>query len=56
MNHNSTESNSKVRATAAIWGCATSMLGLCIPLVAISKSGVILPLESASLAGAVETK
>jgi hypothetical protein len=44
MNHKSTESNPKVRATAAIWGCAIGMLGVCIPLVAITKSGVLLPL------------
>jgi hypothetical protein len=44
MNHKSTESDPKVRATAAIWGCAIGMLGVCIPLVAITKSGVLLPL------------
>jgi hypothetical protein len=44
MSHESTETNPKVRATAAIWGCAVGMLGICIPLVAITKSGVLLPL------------
>lgn len=44
MNHKPTESDPKVRATTAIWGCAIGMLGLCIPLVAITKSGVLLPL------------
>lgn len=44
MNHRSIERNSKVRATAAIWGCAVGMLGICIPLVAITNSGIILPL------------
>lgn len=44
MNHRSIESNSKVRATTAIWGCAIGMLGICIPLVAITNSGIILPL------------
>ena len=42
--HKSTEKNPKVRATSAIWGCAVGMLGVCIPLVAITESGVILPL------------
>jgi len=44
MGRKSTESNPKVRATGAIWGLATAMLGLCIPLVAITSSGIILPL------------
>jgi hypothetical protein len=44
MSHESTETNPKVRATAAIWGCAVGMFGICIPLVAITKSGVLLPL------------
>jgi hypothetical protein len=44
MNHKSTERNPKVRATAAIWGSATGMLAVCIPLVAITNSGIILPL------------
>ncbi len=44
MNQRSTESNRKVWATAVIWGCTVGMLGICIPLVALTKSGVILPL------------
>jgi hypothetical protein len=44
MSQEFTENNSKVRATSAIWGCAIGMLGVCIPLVAITKSGVLLPL------------
>lgn len=44
MSRKSAESNPKVRATTAIWGCAVGMLGVCIPLVAITNSGVILPL------------
>jgi hypothetical protein len=44
MSHKATENNPKVRATAAIWGCAIGMLGVCIPLVAITNSGVLLPL------------
>lgn len=39
-----TERNPKVRATSAIWGCAIGMLGVCVPLVAITNSGIILPL------------
>ena len=44
MSHKSTEKNPKVSATSAIWGCAIGMLGVCIPLVAITESGIILPL------------
>lgn len=44
MSHQLTERDPKVRATAVIWGCAVGMLGICIPLVAITKSGVLLPL------------
>lgn len=44
MNHSSNERDPRVRATAAIWGCAIGMFGICIPLVAITNSGVILPL------------
>jgi len=43
MSHKSTETNPKVRATAAIWGCAIGMLGVCIPLVTITNSGIVLP-------------
>ena len=34
----------KIATTAIIWGFATGMLAICIPLVAMTKSGVILPL------------
>lgn len=51
MRHRPAEKNPKVRATAAIWGCATGMLGICIPLVAITESGLILPLLVAFSAG-----
>lgn len=44
MNGKSTETDPRVRATSAIWGCAIGMFGICIPLVAITKSGVLLPL------------
>lgn len=36
--------NPKIATTAVIWVFATGMLALCIPLVAISGSGAILPL------------
>ena len=44
MKQKSTASNSQVWATAIIWGCSVGMLGICIPLVAITDSGMILPL------------
>jgi len=34
----------KVVSSAIIWGFATGMLAICIPLVAVTRSGVILPL------------
>lgn len=51
MSQKSTEKDPKVRATATIWGFATGMLGICIPLVAITESGLILPLLVALSAG-----
>jgi hypothetical protein len=51
MNHQSSESDPKVQATAAIWGCAIGMLGVCIPLVTITKSGILLPLLAILSAG-----
>lgn len=44
MNDRSSKSSPKVQATSAIWGCAIGLLGVCIPLVAITESGIILPL------------
>ena len=44
MAKKSTKKNPKVRATSTIWGCAIGMLGVCVPLVAITESGIILPL------------
>lgn len=44
MSEKSTEKNPKIRALSAIWGFATGMLGICVPLVAITESGVTLPL------------
>ncbi len=34
----------KIGTTAIIWGFSTGMLAICIPLVSITKSGIILPL------------
>ena len=44
MSHDAPDRDPKVRATATIWGCAIGMFGICIPLVAITKSGVLLPM------------
>jgi hypothetical protein len=49
------EQDPRVRATAAIWGIAVGMLGVCIPLVAVTSSGLILPvlvIAGASLSSA----
>ncbi|MUL37175.1 hypothetical protein [Gloeocapsopsis dulcis] len=45
-------SKSKIRvaATGTIWGFATGMLAICIPLTTISNSGIILPLAVISSA------
>lgn len=34
----------KIATTAIIWGFATGMLAICIPIVGMTQSGVILPL------------
>jgi hypothetical protein len=34
----------KIGVTAIIWGFATAMLAICIPLVNITESGIVLPL------------
>jgi hypothetical protein len=34
----------KIATTAIIWGFATGMLALCIPLIPITGNGTILPL------------
>jgi hypothetical protein len=39
----------KIATTAIIWGFATGMLAICIPLVAITQSGVILLLGAIAL-------
>jgi hypothetical protein len=51
MNHPSLQNSAKavkkspqLKAIESIWGLAIGMLGICIPLVAITESGIILPL------------
>ena len=43
MSRQSMGNHFKAWTTAAIWACAIGMLGVCIPLVIVTKSGVILP-------------
>ena len=38
------EKDPKITTTRIIWSFATGMMAICIPLVALSRSGVILPL------------
>lgn len=44
MDHQPEGKSLKIAGTAIIWFFATGMLGICIPLVAMSRSGTILPL------------
>lgn len=44
MGHRSKSQGPKIATTAIIWGFATGMLAICIPLVAITESGPLLPL------------
>lgn len=44
MSRRSSKRNPKVRTTATIWGLATGMLAICIPLVPVAGGGVVLPL------------
>ncbi|MEO1388808.1 MAG: hypothetical protein AAFV85_15835 [Cyanobacteria bacterium J06634_6] len=44
MSRRSSKRNPKIRATATIWGVATGMLAICIPLVPVAGGGIILPL------------
>ncbi len=44
MNYQSGSNGYKIAAIAIIWSLATGMLAICIPLVSITKSGIILPL------------
>jgi hypothetical protein len=34
----------KIGTTAIIWGFATGMLAICIPIISMTGSGIILPL------------
>lgn len=34
----------KLWATSIIWGCSVGMLGVCVPLVSLTNSGILLPL------------
>ena len=43
MKQHYTERDPRVRATAAIWGISIGMFGICIPLVAITNTGLLLP-------------
>lgn len=44
MTDKTVEKNPKVQVISAIWGCATGMLGICVPFAAITDSGATLPL------------
>ncbi len=50
MQQEPVQKNPKVAATSVIWGCTIGIMGICIPLSAITNSGVVLPL--ATLLGA----
>lgn len=45
-------SDPRVRGTQAIWGCAVGMFVLCIPLSALNRGAIILPIAVAVGAGA----
>jgi hypothetical protein len=47
----SAKKDPKVLATEAIWGISIGLFGICIPLVAITESGLTLPLLVALSAG-----
>ncbi len=36
--------NARVKVTSSIWGCAIGMMGVCIPLTAVTNSGPALPI------------
>ena len=44
MKNRTDQKDIRVDATFIIWGCATGMMAICIPLVSASGSGFILPL------------
>ncbi|AGY57360.1 hypothetical protein [Gloeobacter kilaueensis] len=47
-----TREDTRLKATGAIWGCATGMLGISIPIIAVAGSGAVL-LPLAVVGGAV---
>lgn len=51
MKNNEQKTAYQVRTTAIIWGFATAMLGICVPLTASTQSGIILPLAVIVVAG-----
>jgi hypothetical protein len=46
QDHQQRESSqdARVKVTTSIWGCAIGMMGVCIPLTAITNSGPALPI------------
>jgi len=34
----------KIATTAIVWGFGTGMLAICIPIISMTKSGIVLPL------------
>ena len=44
MNNIVEQNGTKIATTAIIWGFATGIMAICIPLVSISRTGIILPL------------
>ncbi|MCU0541054.1 MAG: hypothetical protein MUE44_02560 [Oscillatoriaceae cyanobacterium Prado104] len=48
----SSTSDPRPKITYAIWGCATGMFALCIPLTALTRGSVIIPAAVALGAGA----
>jgi hypothetical protein len=51
MQNQSPGKGSLIGLTAIIWAFATGMLAICIPLVSITKTGLILPLAVILVAG-----
>ena len=55
MERQSSGKGSLIGITAVIWAFATAMLGICIPLVSITQSGLVLPLTVILVTGFVTT-
>ena len=43
--------DARIAATSRIWGFATVMLGICIPLSAVTRHGAILPIAGKDSGG-----